>query len=326
MEHPPAVEIEHVTEGPQVAPPHDVTPPSVQVRTNLPYADTWIPLNRWARERNLGTVQQIASGITQVYALTTSNGVLTLQAHSLVAKWNGIELRLGFEPQLIDNQPFVHALDLKRNFEPLIQGFAATAKPNRVIVIDPGHGGSNFGTRSVVDGTNEKEFTLDWALRLAPLLATNGWQVFLTRTNDVEVALTNRITLADEHHADLFISLHFNAPSREQAGVETFCLTPAGMRSTLTREYEDNPAMVYPNNSFDTENLQYAMLLHRALHQCGLADRGVRRARFLGVLRGQNRPAVLLEAGYLSNPREAKLIADPEFRQKLAEAVAQALK
>src|SRR3989441_9436712 len=54
-------------------------------------------------------------------------------------------------------------------------------------------------------------------------------------------------------------------------------------------------------------------------------SRGVRRARFMGVLRTQNRPAVLVEGGYLSNPREAQLIGQPEYRQKLAEAVAKAL-
>jgi N-acetylmuramoyl-L-alanine amidase len=57
-----------------------------------------------------------------------------------------------------------------------------------------------------------------------------------------------------------------------------------------------------------------------------MEDRGVRRARFIGVLRGQNRPAILIEAGYLSNPAEARLIESPEYRQKLAEAVAEALR
>jgi hypothetical protein len=57
----------------------------------------------------------------------------------------------------------------------------------------------------------------------------------------------------------------------------------------------------------------------------GHADRGVRRARFLGVLQGQNRPAVLVEGGYLSNPQEAQRIADPAYRQRLAEALAKAL-
>jgi N-acetylmuramoyl-L-alanine amidase len=98
------------------------------------------------------------------------------------------------------------------------------------------------------------------------------------------------------------------------------------MESSVTRGYEDDPALVFPNNAFDEQNLLLAACVHRALLQVnGRQDRGVRRARYLGVLRGQNRPAVLIEGGYLSNPLEAKRIADPAYRQRLAEAVAGAL-
>jgi N-acetylmuramoyl-L-alanine amidase len=98
------------------------------------------------------------------------------------------------------------------------------------------------------------------------------------------------------------------------------------MPSSLTRGYNDDPDQVFPNNAFDMENLQYAVRLHRALLKAGeTADRGVRRARFLAVLRGQRRPAILIEGGYLSNPDEARRIADPAYRQRLAEAVARAL-
>jgi N-acetylmuramoyl-L-alanine amidase len=70
-----------------------------------------------------------------------------------------------------------------------------------------------------------------------------------------------------------------------------------------------------------------AAWVHRALLQInGRRDRGVRRARYLGVLRGQNRPAILIEGGYLSNPVEARRIADPPYRQQMAEAVAKALR
>jgi len=181
----------------------------------------------------------------------------------------------------------------------------------------------------VLDGRFEKEFTLDWAKRIKPLLETNGWTVFLTRTSDVYVTNLDRVVFAEAHHSDLFISLHFNsaAPDTKQAGLETYCITPTGMPSTLTRGYEDNWSENLPNNAFDAQNLQLALKLHGALLRVtGNADRGVRRARFIGVLRGQNRPAILIEAGYLSNPAEAKLIESPEYRQKLAEAVAAALK
>jgi N-acetylmuramoyl-L-alanine amidase len=136
------------------------------------------------------------------------------------------------------------------------------------------------------------------------------------------------VAFAQEHQADLFLSLHFNssAPNDSQAGLETYCLTPTGMPSTVTREFEDDPAEVLPNNAFDVQNLQLALSVHQALLRVnGHRDRGVRRARFLGVLRGQQRPAVLIEGGYLSNPQEARLIAEPQYRQKLADAVAQGL-
>jgi hypothetical protein len=98
------------------------------------------------------------------------------------------------------------------------------------------------------------------------------------------------------------------------------------MPSTLKRGYEDDASLTYANNSFDAENFLFALRLHYSLVKAtGEVDRGVRRARFLGVLRGQNRPAVLIEGGYLSNPREARRIADPVFREKLAETLASVL-
>jgi N-acetylmuramoyl-L-alanine amidase len=323
--HPPE-QIERVPTGPQLAPPATTLPewsPS-QARG---YADTWISLGRWSRESGYGTLRQVAFGPAPAFALSTTTGVFFLRIHSLVANWNGLELHLGFEPQLINDRPFVHFLDLKKTLEPLLRGFTSSSATNRTVVIDPGHGGQNTGTISVTDGVYEKEYTLDWACRLESLLATNGWQVFLTRMSDIDVSLSNRVALAEEHKADLFISLHFNsaAPSQEQTGLETYCLTPAGMPSTLTRGYDDDPALAFANNAFDTENLQYAVLLHRALLTVVRNDRGVRHARFLGVLRGQNRPAILIEGGYLSNPAESRRIADPAYRQKLAEAVAAAL-
>ena len=156
------------------------------------------------------------------------------------------------------------------------------------------------------------------------------FKVFLTRTNDMDIALSNRVMFAEAHHADLFISLHFNStPDRNKktAGLETYCSTPAGMPSSLTRDYADTWSQYFPNNSFDAQNLQLAVLLHTALLRASDEDdRGVRRVRFIGVLHGQRHPAALIEGGYLSNPHEAKRIENPAFRQKLAQAVADALK
>ena len=252
-----------------------------------------------------------------------------LRVGSQVAHWDGLEVRLAFAPQIISGQPCVHTLDLKKTIQPLVlsapMSFLGT---NLTIVIDAGHGGGDSGTKSVLGYRYEKEFTLDWARRLGWALATNGWRVLFTRTNDTDLSVSNRIAFAEAHKADLFLSLHFNssAPNDQQVGLETYCLTPTGMPSTVTRGFGDDPGLAFPNNAFDAQNLQFALRVHRALLQInGKHDRGVRRARFLGVLRGQHCPAILVEGGYLSNPQEAARIADPAYRQKLAEAVAQAL-
>src|SRR4029079_6369708 len=116
-------------------------------------------------------------------------------------------------------------LDLEKTVLPLLLGSQTfVSATNPVIVIDPGHGGENAGTKILLGNYYEKEFTLDWARRLEPLLAAKGWQVFLTRTNDADLALWNRVAFAEAHKARLFLSLHFNsaAPNEVQAGLETY--------------------------------------------------------------------------------------------------------
>lgn len=290
-------------------------------------------MERWGRLNNFTVAPRLQSrGDVASCALNTPAGVLLVKAASRLAYWDGMQLQLGFAPRETNGQVFVHALDVRKNFQPLLEKFSAVKKIGRVIVIDPGHGGKNLGTKSILGERYEKEFTLDWAKRLAPLLVTNGWTVFLTRTGDDEVELSNRVAFAESRRADLFISLHFNSPKTrsanpQEAGLETYCLTPTGMPSNITSTSEDDLSLKFLNNAFDAQNLQYAALLHRALLRVNdRKDRGLRHARFMGVLRGQNRPAVLIEGGYLSNPAEAKLIETPEYRQKLAEAIAAALK
>ena len=314
--------------APSIAPSNILPSVAVPILTNR-FPETWISLNRWSQSNGFGGLKRISPVPTPTYVLTTTNGLLVIRAGSLSAYWDGLEFRLGYAPQLIDSRPFVHTLDVQKNILPLVSGPAGFTKTNRVIVLDPGHGGEDVGAISIFNNRHEKVFTLDWAQRLEQLLITNGWQVFLTRTNDRDVSLADRVAFADQQKADLFLSLHFNSPPKpdpEPNGLETYCLTPVGMPSSLRRGFEDDSTHAFLNNTYDTQNLQYAVRLHRALLKVnGNVDRGVRRARFLGVLRGQNRPAVLLEGGYLSNPKEARLIADPAYRQKLAEAVAKAL-
>ena len=326
------------TPAPAPGPPREMTPaippaqPMVPAGTNPAAApvplEHWVALEPWAAAPGRAVIQRQGIGNPPAYLLAGTNGTLALEAGRLAARWNGVEFRLGFAPQMRGGHLCVHPVDARRHLEALLLGSPPAPKPNAVVVIDPGHGGADAGSRSAFDGGWEKDYTLDWARRVRDLLAARGWTALLTREGDTTANLTNRVAFAEQHQADLFLSLHFNsaAPNHAEAGLETYCLTPAGLPSTLTRGYRDDPGLNYPNNEFDRENLHYSLRLQRALLQVnGHADRGVRHARFLTVLQGQHRPAVLIEGGYLSNPAEAKRIADPNYRQKLAQAVVNGL-
>ncbi len=291
-----------------------------------PSSDTWIALGIWCRTTGLAKLTQLPGEKPISYQLENAAGKIEFTIGSQVARWNGMNFMLSFAPRLTEHHPCVHHLDLEKSLLPILNQCAGAAFTNKTIVLDPGHGGEQTGTRSVIGNHFEKEYTLDWALRLQKILVNKGWKVILTRSNDFDVALSNRVALAERSAADVFISLHFNSAGSEQSGLETYCVTPLGLPSNLTRDYPDDPARIVPNNAFDLSNFCLALKLHRSiLKETKESDRSVRRARFMTVLRGQNRPAVLIEGGYLSNRKEAGLIATGEYRQKLAQAVADAL-
>jgi N-acetylmuramoyl-L-alanine amidase len=313
-----------------------VTPPAREAKPPLlPPPDTgsfltnpWMLCETGFRLFGVAQPQLLGNNGKPGFRLQSTNGMMTLASGIHHAIWNGTKIWLGFVPQIMRGQTHLHVLDIQKNLFPLLSAQSLRLKTNAVIVLDPGHGGKDSGAKSILGPNYEKEFTLDWALRVQRMLSTNGYKVYLTRSNDVDVALSNRVAMAERLQADLFVSLHFNSamPAIEPSGLETYCLTPMGMPSSVTRGFEDNLSASYPNNNHDTKNLQYAVRFHQALLTAtGTPDRMVRRARFLGVLKGQNRPAVLIEGGFLSNPHEAQQIADPNYRRRLSEAVVRAL-
>ena len=220
----------------------------------------WVGIERWAHVNGVGQVHVVSGGSQPKLELVAPSGRLEFSVGSQFAKWNGLSFLLGFAPQIIAHEIAVNGLDIQKSFLPLIQQRPATLR-GRIVVIDPGHGGDQRGTKSVVGNKFEKDFTLDWALRLQTLLASNGWKVYLTRTNDVDIPLHDRVTVADRVQADLFLSLHFNAGSASgtESGIETYCMTPFGMPANLTRGYTDDPYYNWPNNAFDRENFVWAM-------------------------------------------------------------------
>lgn len=223
----------------------------------------------------------------------------------------------------------------------------------RTVVIDPGHGGSNEGARSVT-GALEKELALRIAYQVRERLQRDhpGLKVILTRNLDVDLSLPQRLSLAHDAGADLFFSLHLNSATNQQAaGLEVFYLrhdkaTPMlpDQGGTWGKDYqppEELDAPQRPRASGEALPLLLEDLERGRLHKdsallaellydelgracAGRQLRGVRQENF-GVLRGARVPAVVVELGFLSNAAEAAWIEKPENQQRYARAISRAI-
>jgi N-acetylmuramoyl-L-alanine amidase len=187
------------------------------------------------------------------------------------------------------------------------------------VVLDAGHGGSDTGAIGP-RGVREKDITLDLARRLGKRLQEMKIETVLTRGDDLALSLTERTDSARRAGGALFVSLHLNASGNPKSrGVETYMLTAPGFPSTADGSKPEPPCV---GNAFDAPSGVLAFSVHQAL-LAGMQteDRGVRHARF-AVLKTAPCPAILVEAGFLSNPSEAALLASPEYRTRLVDALA----
>jgi len=178
---------------------------------------------------------------------------------------------------------------------------AVNNKPLRgkTIVVDPGHGGHDPGAVGIVHNLTEKFVNLDTALRLAKLLEGAGANVVLTRKSDVFIPLGQRVTMAANAKADIFVSIHANAHNnRSIGGTET-----------------------YFNSSYrPADSRRLATLVQRELvSELKLRDIGIKEGGF-HVIRYTTMPSILLELGFLSNAHEETLLNQGSFRQRSAEA------
>jgi N-acetylmuramoyl-L-alanine amidase len=215
---------------------------------------------------------------------------------------------------------------------------ASHASPAPIVVLDPGHGGSNAGTRGA--GKHEKQLTMTLADLVATKLRAKGITVEMTRTTDRTLTLRQRTVHANAIPADLFVSIHANAsPTRTQRGYETFVLTPRGVdvdaralrADTRTKRPNVDPeiALVLDDverGSSQWESADLAARMQRALRQRRGkdGDRGVRQDS-QHVLLGATMPAVLVEVGFLDHPVEGKELADANVQDRIADAIAQAI-
>ncbi len=317
-----------VAAPPVLLPPPVTNAPPILPKKAPPLRTGWIHFDDWRRTNGWPEPSSVPGN--EGLRFTLPAGKLDVMASSRFVRWNNTLVALGMIPRTTKSGLEFHSLDIQKTLLALSEP-CELVLPSKVLVLDAGHGGHDGGTRSPHRTLLEKEASLDWALRVQRHLRGSGWTVLLTRTNDIDVSLPQRIAFCESARPDLFVSLHFNATpagsaAAQESGIETYCLTPTGLPSTIAREFEDDPAKVFPNNDFDCENIQWALRFHKKiLAATGARDRGVRRARFMAVVREQRRPAVLIEGGYLSNAREAKLLSQDEYREKLAGAVASAI-
>ena len=282
---------------------------------------SYTALSSWAAVNGF----HVQSRLGKTMTITNRSARLLFEKNSHTAQINGVNVALSFPAAYDKGEMFVSQLDLVKTIEPLVFTPAFASKKLFTIVLDPGHGGKDTGNRvgSRFFGRSEKNYTLALAKELRDQLKTVGFNVLLTRTNDTFVELPARPGLANRRHADLFVSLHFNATEIGQAevsGAETYCITPVGASSSNAQGEGANSGATIANLS-EKKSLLLAYQIQKALvKNLGVEDRSVRRARF-AVLRDCEMPSILVESGYMTHSVEGKKIYSDSYRRQIAAAI-----
>ena len=208
------------------------------------------------------------------------------------------------------------------------------------IVIDPGHGGRDYGAPGYYKGIHEKKIALALAKKLAQKIRTElACNVFLTRETDKYLTLEERTAIANTKNADLFISIHTNsAKDRRAFGLETFFLNlatddeairvAAFENATSEKNISDLQTILTDlmQNAKINESSRLAAHVQSELFQylkksySKIKSKGVKQAPFY-VLLGAQMPAILIETSFISNPRECKRLTDIHYQDKLCEGI-----
>jgi N-acetylmuramoyl-L-alanine amidase len=263
------------------------------------------------------------------FEVSSAYGKLQFTPNSRDMLWNGRRVWLSFSFVRNDQgQGFISKLDVIKLFDPLLRrAEMAPRKKLEGVVIDAGHGGTDDGAKSRA-GYFEKNATLDTSKRLKALLDADGIPNKMTRDKDEFILLEERASFANKNSGWVFVSLHYNSGPSHAHGVETYSLTPQYSSSTGDSGRPTVKDRISESgNSQDVLNLVLADYVHQQISKLHTneGDRGLKRARFV-VLRNVKIPGVLVEGGFLSNSVDAKLISTVAYRQKMAQAVATAIK
>jgi N-acetylmuramoyl-L-alanine amidase len=216
----------------------------------------------------------------------------------------------------------------------------------RRIVIDPGHGGRDFGAPGYHKGVHEKHIVLQIAKRLARKVNSElGVEAVLTRSKDRYLTLEERTAIANTKSADLFISIHTNAARDRRAyGIETYFLNlatddgairvAAMENATSTKNISDLHSILSElmQNAKINESARLAQYVQSAIvsnlqqkKYSHIKDKGVKQAPFY-VLLGAQMPAILIETSFISNPRECKRLMDERYQNHICDAIIRGIK
>jgi len=214
------------------------------------------------------------------------------------------------------------------------------------VIIDPGHGGRDYGAPGYLKGVHEKDVVLQIARRLAKKIRRElKCQVFMTRNSDRFLTLEERTAIANTKNADLFISIHTNSHRNRRAfGIETYFLNLATDDEAIRVAAMENATST--KNISDLQNILYDLVQNAKINESSrlaghvqgsminhlkrqrysrINDKGVKQAPFY-VLLGAQMPAILVETSFISNPRECKRLINPKYQERLCEAIVLGIK
>src|SRR6266446_9162597 len=274
---------------------------------------------------NIATFYGLPAGVVgqgDKIRFETVKNPLEFVGGSREAMINGARSWLCFPVVEQNGKYLVSRTDVAKTIEPLV-------RPHRIsnvgrletVVLDPGHGGYDKGQVSRLG--YEKDFALDVARKLRPLLQAKGLRVIMTREGDYFVPLEVRAQIANAAHNPIFVSIHFNGTNDDPnaTGFEIFSFTPRGAPSTSDSAVALSSFNMQPGSEVDAQSMALsACIYHSLLGHIPEYDRGIKRARF-AVLRLTKVPAVLIEGGFLTERGESKLISNKDWRGKLAAAI-----
>src|SRR5438309_5308153 len=235
---------------------------------------------------------------------------------------NGVRSWLCFPSVEQDGKILVSRTDVAKTIEPLLRPHCvANVGKVQTVILDPGHGGHDKGQVSRYG--YEKDFALDVARKLRPLLQSKGLRVIMTREGDYFVPLEVRAQIANAARNSVFVSIHFNASGDDPnaTGFEIFSFTPRVAPSTSDNAVRSTSFSMQPGSEVDAQSMALsACIYHSLIGHIPEYDRGIKRARF-AVLRLTKVPAVLIEGGFLTERGESKLISNKDWRVQVAGAI-----